>query len=174
MKKVMLLLGLVISIASCKGNKEQEVTILKEEAVKLQTSKRIEQLYSEMLVPMEVVNAEADVVTKKYGLEFGGNCYACDVAQLIVDGEMINLLNACDMQTQISFKITKVEEKDKIIEVHTPFNVFSFERVDDYPMFRLQVSGQGIDQTLYRPAIYYTLKSRLDTFEVHDCGDFEG
>lgn len=137
-------------------------------------SEKVNQLMSELLIPMEIANKDAKDITKKYGLEFGGNCYACDVANIIVDGEMINLMNACDIQTQVSFKITKVEEKDKVIIVHTPSNEFVFERIDDYPMYQLTVKGQEIDKEHYRPAGYYTLKSKLETFEVHDCGDFEG
>ncbi|WP_408582868.1 hypothetical protein QCB52_01735 [Myroides odoratimimus] len=61
-----------------------------------------------------------------------------------------------------------------MITIHTPLNEFVFERVDDYPVYQLTVKGQVIDQELYRPAGFYTLKSLLESFDIHDCGDFEG
>ncbi|MGL4582575.1 MAG: hypothetical protein ACRCVU_06285, partial [Flavobacterium sp.] len=70
--------------------------------------------------------------------------------------------------------ITKIEEKDKTITVHTPLNEFVFERVDEYPMYKLTVKGQDIDKEHFRTAGFYTLKSKLETFTVHDCGEFEG
>ncbi|MCC9041535.1 hypothetical protein LNQ81_02235 [Myroides sp. M-43] len=179
MKKVLMLICLVALTIGCK----QQATVEGEKTEVASTSgvegtvaksDKIEQLFSEMLVPMEIAQEGAEKITDKYGIDFGGTCYACDVAEIIVDGEMINLMNACDVQTQISYKITKVEEKDKIITVSTPLNEFVFERIDDYPMYKLTVKGQAIDKEHFRTAGFYTLKSKLETFTVHDCGDFEG
>lgn len=183
MKRILTLVCLFAITVGCKQTNTSEdkgveqtstSTATTTEEVKQPESEKVKQLMSELLIPMEVVNKDAKDITKKYGLEFGGNCYACDVANIIVDGEMINLMNACDVQTQISFKITKIEEKDKTIIVHTPVNEFVFERVDDYPMYQLTVKGKEVDKEHFRTAGFYTLKSKLETFEVHDCGDFEG
>jgi len=178
MKRALMLICIVAITMSCKQNNTTEEKTVEqtgvETIVSVPESEKVKQLQSELLVPMEISDKEAKEVTKKYGLEFGGSCYACDVANIIIDGEMINLMNACDLQTQISYKITKVEEKDKTITIHTPLNEFVFERVDDYPVYQLTVKGQVIDQELYRPAGFYTLKSLLESFDVHDCGDFEG
>ena len=178
MKRALMLIWIVAITMSCKQNNTAEEKAVEqigaETIVSVPESEKVKQLQSELLVPMEISDKEAKEVTKKYGLEFGGSCYACDVANIIIDGEMINLMNACDLQTQISYKITKIEEKDKMITIHTPLNEFVFERVDDYPVYQLTVKGQVIDQELYRPAAFYTLKSLLESFDVHDCGDFEG
>lgn len=178
MKRALMLICIVAITMSCKQNNTTEEKTVEqtgaETIVSVHESEKVKQLQSELLVPMEISDKEAKEVTKKYGLEFGGSCYACDVANIIIDGEMINLMNACDLQTQISYKITKIEEKDKTITIHTPLNEFVFERVDDYPVYQLTVKGQVIDQELYRPAGFYTLKSLLESFDVHDCGDFEG
>lgn len=178
MKRALMLICIVAITMSCKQNNTTEEKTVEqtgaETIVSVSESEKVKQLQSELLVPMEISDKEAKEVTKKYGLEFGGSCYACDVANIIIDGEMINLMNACDLQTQISYKITKIEEKDKTITIHTPLNEFVFERVDDYPVYQLTVKGQVIDQELYRPAGFYTLKSLLESFDVHDCGDFEG
>ncbi|MVX36676.1 MULTISPECIES: hypothetical protein [Myroides] len=175
MKKALMLVCLIVLTISCKQKDSATAgTETADNVTEIVVSEKVNQLQSELLVPMEIVNAEATEVTAKYGLEFGGSCYACDVANIIVDGEMINLMNACDLHTQISYKITKIEEMDNVIVIHTPLNEFVFKRVDEYPVYQLTVKGQEIDQKLYRPAGFYTLKSLLESFEVHDCGDFEG
>lgn len=178
MKRALMLMCLAAVMMSCKENnntpvKEGEKATV-EKVADLPNSDKVNQLLSEMLVPMEIADEGAKEITDKYGIDFGGTCYACDVAEIIIDGEMINLMNACDVQTQISYKITKVEEKGKTITVHTPLNEFVFERIDDYPMYKLTVTGQEIDKEHFRTAGFYTLKSKLETFTVHDCGDFEG
>ena len=178
MKKALMLICLVAGMVGCKQDKTTEdkinETAKTEVGVTLPKSEKVDQLLSEMLVPMEISEADDKEVTDKYGVDFNGTCYACDVAEIIIDGEMINLMNACDVQTQISYKITKIEEKDKTITVHTPLNEFIFERVDEYPMYQLTVKGQAIDKEHFRTAGFYTLKSKLETFTVHDCGEFEG
>lgn len=177
MKKGILMLGLCLTIISCKQeNKEivndkpnDEVTALAKSE-----SEKVKVLTSEMLVPMEIVKEKSQVVTEKYGIDFNGTCYACDVANIIVDGEMITLMNACDAESQVSFKITSIEENDNAIIVHTPTNTFEFTQVETQPIYSLTVKGNATDVTVFRTAKFYTVNSLLKSFEVHDCGEFEG
>ncbi|KUF43772.1 hypothetical protein AS361_16395 [Myroides marinus] len=107
MKKALMLMCLAAVMMSCKENNttsvkdDEKATI--EKVTDLPNSEKVNQLLSEMLVPMEIADEGAKNLTDKYGIDFGGTCYACDVAEIIVDGEMINLMNACDVQTQIGY-----------------------------------------------------------------------
>ncbi|WP_413512821.1 hypothetical protein [Myroides odoratus] len=181
MKKLLTLALISLLSIACKQGKQQEisssnaVTIAKIDVAKaFGTSETLKKISSELLVPMEIVEPNSMLVTNKYGLEFGGNCYACDVANILIDGEMITLMNACDLHSQISYTIESVEEKDKQISIHTKSHTFVFEQVEDYPMYSLKVVGDEIDESMFREASFYTLRSLLETFEVHNCGDFEG
>jgi hypothetical protein len=46
------------------------------------------------LIPIEIVDPKSTNVYEKYGLEFSGNCYACDLANLSISEKSIKLTNA--------------------------------------------------------------------------------
>ncbi|MBB1138474.1 hypothetical protein [Myroides sp. WP-1] len=179
MKKLLTLTLVCLFALACKQNTEQDTTTTevstKEHAAKaFEKTETLQKISSELLVPMEIVDPTSTVVTTKYGLEFGGNCYACDVVNILIDGEMITVMNACDLNSQLSYAIEAVEEKGAQISIRTKSHTFVFEQVEDYPVYSLKVIGEEIDESLFREASFYTLRSLLETFEVHDCGDFEG
>ncbi|WP_158961374.1 hypothetical protein [Myroides fluvii] len=179
MKKLVILAIVGLFALGCKQNTTQEPPVqqatTKEEVAKaFATTAALKKISSELLVPMEIVEPAAKEVTAKYGLEFGGNCYACDVVNILIDGEMITLMNACDLHSQVSYTIESVEEKGKQISIRTQSHTFVFEQVEEYPVYSLKVQGDEIDESMFREASFYTLRSLLETFEVHDCGDFEG
>lgn len=173
MKKVACAFIMMIVILGCKEKKDEKIigeTIVEREA----NSQSVKVLMSELLLPLEIVNEESENILTKYGLDFSGNCYACDVANLLIDGEMITVMNACDIQTQLSFKISSIEESENKITIKTPINEFLFIKTNDLPIYELQYRGETLDQELYRLGAFYTIKSKLTSFEIHDCGDFEG
>ncbi|MGG5576828.1 hypothetical protein ACPDHL_05715 [Myroides sp. C15-4] len=179
MKKLLTLALVGVLSLACKQGTQQESPAKEENkgiavAQAFGNSEALKKISSELLIPMEIVEPSAKAVTTKYGLEFGGNCYACDVANLLIDGEMITLMNACDLNSQISYTIESVEEKDKQISIRTQTHTFVFEQVEDYPVYSLKVIGEEIDESMFREASFYTVRSLLETFEIHDCGDFEG
>lgn len=179
MKKLLTLALVGLLSLACKQGTQQETPVKEENsgiavAQAFGNSEALKKISSELLVPMEIIEPHAKEVTTKYGLEFGGNCYACDVVNILIDGEMITLMNACDLNSQISYTITSVEEKEKQISIRTQTHTFVFEQVEDYPVYSLKVIGEEIDESMFREASFYTLRSLLETFEVHDCGDFEG
>ena len=179
MKKLLTLAFVCMFALGCKQNTQQEApaqqATTKEEVAKaFESTAALKKISSELLVPMELLEPSSKEVTTKYGLEFGGNCYACDVVNILIDGEMITLMNACDLHSQVSYTIESVEEKEKQINIKTKAHTFVFEQVEEYPIYSLKVIGEEIDETVFREASFYTLRSLLETFEVHDCGDFEG
>lgn len=169
------MLGLCLALVACKQDEKKTIESKVEVAeTAVNQSERVQKLTSELLRPMAIVKEDSAVVTEKYGLDFSGNCYACDVANMLVDGEMITLMNACDLESQISLKITSIEETDKAIIVVTPSNRFVFTEVEETTLYKLDVIGTPLDQELFRTAEFYTLNSLLNSFEIHDCGEFEG
>lgn len=179
MKKIRTLALVGLLSLACKQATQQESPVKEENkgiavAQAFGNSEALKKISSELLIPMEIVEPSAKEVTAKYGLEFGGNCYACDVVNILIDGEMITLMNACDLNSQISYTIESVTEEGQQISIHTYAHTFVFEQVEEYPVYSLKVIGEEIDESMFREAPFYTLRSLLETFEVHDCGDFEG
>ncbi|MGG5505312.1 MULTISPECIES: hypothetical protein [unclassified Myroides] len=179
MKKLLTLTIVCLFTLACKQSTQQDTTTkegttIEHSAKAFEKTETLKKISSELLVPMEIVDPTSTVVTTKYGLEFGGNCDACDVVNILIDGEMITVMNACDLSSQLSYTIKSVEEDGAQISIHTQSHTFVFEQVEDYPVYSLKVIGEEIDESLFREASFYTLRSLLETFEVHDCGDFEG
>lgn len=176
MKKSALTLFVCLALFACKQVEKQERDLANEEKseVVASESEAIHKLTSELMIPLEIVEEGSVVATERYGLDFSGNCYACDVANLLIDGEMITLMNACDLENQVSFKVTGIEEKGNVIIVKTPVNEFVFEQIDEVPVYKVTVTGQSMDKEFFRMGAFYTTESKLKTFSIYDCGEFDG
>lgn len=125
------------------------------------------------MLPLTVVDAKSKNVYTKYGLEFNGNCYACDLASIQFDEKHISLLNVCDAQQKMVFEITSSQKKGNDIEIICKNGRFIFTRVDKAPVYELKLIKITSKEN-FRIAKYYAPKELLKKFKQHDCGDFEG
>jgi len=170
--------GLLLVACKEKGQNTVPAEITEQEAVdrkEVASDKIFLQLSSEILTPLELLDEESNEVVSKYGLEFGGVCYACDIANIRLDNEQITLINACDKDKKISFKIVHLKLNGDQLTVITAFNEFSFHKIEESPVvYKLTVVGDNIEETYFREAFFYTLSSQITRFDVHDCGEFEG
>lgn len=108
MKKTVPLYYMALSLAifSCKSeNKENEQQITDTEQItqpkneKPAYKKEIQEIYlSEYskLTPIELKESKSKNVFKKYGTEFSGNCYACDLAIFKLNKKNFDIVNVCD------------------------------------------------------------------------------
>jgi len=126
------------------------------------------------LIPIEILNAKTKNVYKKYGLEFSGNCYACDLAQISIENHRIFITNVCDDKTVSILEIKKLINTKNKIEINTENYNFTFLRVEDEPIYKLEITNYDVINKDLRISEYYTLKKDLIKFDVHDCGDFDG
>ncbi|NRS90920.1 hypothetical protein HNQ02_003875 [Flavobacterium sp. 7E] len=132
----------------------------------------IEQL--KQIVPIDTVNTKSTNVYEKYGIEFTGNCYACDLAEISITEKTIKLTNICDEKENKNIEIIEiVNNKDKI-NIKTKHSNFIFSKIDTAPIYELQIIGENIEFKNLRISKYYTLKKILNKFKEHDCGDFQG
>ena len=126
------------------------------------------------LISVEILNKKSKNVFKKYGLEFSGNCYACDLAELKIDDKKISIYNTCDKEIHLELAITKVvSTKDEII-IETGTCKFAFLKIEDAPVYELKIIGKNFKNENLRIGTYFTMKKIINKFEVHDCGDFQG
>lgn len=126
------------------------------------------------LIPIEIVKEQSKDVYKKYGLEFTGNCYACDLAEFRIENKKITIRNVCNATEYIDFAILDVKNTEKRIEIKTEKYNFIFTRVENEPIFKLEITNYDIKNKNLRISKFYTFNKNLMRFEIHDCGDFDG
>lgn len=126
------------------------------------------------LIPIDTVDSKSKNIFKKYGIEFSGNCYECDLAELSINEKTITLTNVCDTKLNQVFEIAKIINAQSKIEIQTKENHFVFTEIHKTPIYELKMEGKNIPSKNFRFSKYYTLKKLLKKFEQHDCGDFQG
>lgn len=126
------------------------------------------------LIPIDAVDSKDKNIYKKYGIEFSGNCYVCDLAELSITEKALKLTNVCDGKLNQVFEIVKITNTKKGIEIKTTQSNFVFTEIDKAPIYELKIKGKEIKAQNLRISKYYTMKKLLNKFEQHDCGDFEG
>ena len=126
------------------------------------------------LYPITILRPESKNSFKKYGIEFSGICYACDLAEIKISKEQLHLVNVCDSNEIYQIKDFTYTSSEAGLILKTQHNEFIFKRVEKEPIFELQIKGDALLLKNKRIAKYYTQKALIDQFEVHDCGDFQG
>lgn len=126
------------------------------------------------LYPITVLQPESKNSFKKYGIEFSGVCYACDLAEIKISKEQFHLVNVCDSNEIHQIKNFTYTSSERVLILKTQHNEFIFKRVEKEPIFELKIKGDALLLKNKRIAKYYTQKALIDQFEVHDFGDFQG
>ena len=126
------------------------------------------------LVPIEIKKPKSKDVFKKYGIEFGGNCYACDLAVFKINKKNFDLAELCDEKNFRRYKDFSYEQKANSIIFTTPETTFVFTKVENLPIYQLKIEGKKPEFTNMRISEFYTTENLIPKFEEHDCGDFEG
>jgi len=189
MKKIIILLLVLISFLNCK-QKEGSISVNKNDInkeVQKQKNDTITDnlksdvleiqnvdIYLDTLIPIVILDKKSKNSYKKYGLEFGGNCYACDLAQFKIDNREISIFNVCDNQNKLNFEILKLENTKNKIEIETQNYKFTFIKIEHEPIYKLKIINYNIQNKDLRISEYFTFKKNLMKFEVHNCGDFDG
>jgi len=126
------------------------------------------------LLPIDILDSLSTNVYEKYGMEFSGNCYACDLARLSVTENKMIWTNVCDEKDifEIDAFSTAIEENKTIFK--TAKHTFILTKLDPAPVYELVIDGQKVALKNKRIARYFTTKVALPLFKEHDCGDFDG
>lgn len=175
----------VVLLASCSTSTEKKedktnLTAAKTDTVSKHTQEKkviskveIPGDFSE-LVPIDVLETKSKNVYEKYGIEFSGNCYSCDLASLSITKNKIKWTNICDEKDGFEINdFTVFGEGNKTI-VKTSDRTYILTQIDKAPVYELVVEGKKLELDKKRVAKYYTTSKALPLFKEHDCGDFEG
>lgn len=190
MKKRIILFLIVVSFSNCNQKEtstiiienisEKETKIEKKSAANLNSEKNtISEIKNieidlDTLIPLEVLNEKSKNIYEKYGLEFSGNCYACDLAQIEIENRNISISNVCDNENKINLKILNLEKTETQIIIETQKAKFIFLKIPNEPIYTLKIIDGTFENENLRISKYFTAKKNLSKFEVHDCCDFEG
>ncbi|AYZ35837.1 hypothetical protein EGY07_09760 [Chryseobacterium indologenes] len=126
------------------------------------------------LVPIDVLDTKSKNVYEKYGVEFSGNCYSCDLANLSVTNKRIIWANVCDEKDTFEINdFSFINEGNKTI-LKTAERTYILTQTDKAPVYELIVEGKKLELKNKRLSRFFTTKKALPLFKEHDCGDFEG
>lgn len=175
----------VVLLASCSTSTEKkenkaDSTIAKTDTVSqhVQEKKMISKVeipgdFSE-LVPIDVLETKNKNVYEKYGIEFSGNCYSCDLASLSITKDKIKWTNICDEKDAFEINNFSVSGEGNTTILKTSDRTYVLTQIDKAPIYELVVEGKKLELDNKRAAKYFTTKKALPLFKEHDCGDFEG
>lgn len=128
----------------------------------------------EQLVPLEIVDSTARNSYEKYGIEFSGNCYACDLARIELSHQKLTFINVCDDENQYQIANITYTAIEQGIRIQSGSYTFTLTKIDGSSVYELKVTGEKLLLDNKRISTYYTPAKKLHKFKEHDCGDFQG
>ena len=126
------------------------------------------------LVPIDVLNGKSTNVYEKYGIEFSGNCYSCDLTSLSITKKEIRWANVCDEKDTFEIHDFSYSIEGNKTIFKTPERTYILTKIDKAPVYELLIEGKKLEMKNKRIAAYFTTQKALSLFTEHDCGDFGG
>lgn len=126
------------------------------------------------LVPIDVLNSKSTNVYDKYGIEFSGNCYSCDLASLSISKDKIVWTNVCDEKDTFTMDDFSFSNEGNKTIIKTSERTYIITQLDKAPVYELIIEGKKLELKNKRVSKYFTTPKALPLFTEHDCGDFEG
>ncbi|WP_213279425.1 hypothetical protein [Chryseobacterium indologenes] len=126
------------------------------------------------LVPIDLLNSKSTNVHDKYGIEFSGNCYSCDLTSLSITKKQIRWTNVCDEKDTFEIDDFSYSNEGNKTIFKTAERIYILTQIDKAPVYELVIEGKKLELKNKRISKYFTTKKTLPLFTEHDCGDFEG
>lgn len=126
------------------------------------------------LSPIKILNPKSKNVYEKYGIDFEGNCYNCDLAIIQVTKKHFDIVNICDKKDFYRIENFTYEAYPNGLKIKTEKNEFIFTKIETAPVYELKILGDKILFKKKRIAKFYTQEKELNKFKQHDCGEFDG
>lgn len=127
-----------------------------------------------LLTPLEVVNARSAKPFERYGIDRDAHCYSCNVAELQVMDSVLWLRNVCDSNLKQPLRLLSVQYNGAQVILRCREAVLVLEKMNEAPVYRLTQPVPARVSEKLQLRSFYTDKSRITRFAVHDCGDFDG
>ncbi|TZF98501.1 hypothetical protein FW781_00820 (plasmid) [Chryseobacterium panacisoli] len=126
------------------------------------------------LVPIDLLNSKSTNVYDKYGIEFSGNCYSCDLTSLSITKKQIRWTNVCEEKDTFEIDDFSFSNEGNKTIFKTPERTYIITQIDKAPVYELVIEGKKLELKNKRISKYFTTSKALSLFTEHDCGNFEG
>ena len=134
----------------------------------------LEELMDDTLVPIAILEQKSKKVFEKYGLDFQGNCYDCDLANLKISKQKLVLTNVCDATQSEVLKVLFIKKVNNQIIIGTSNSQWVIAKIAKEGVYQLKIEGELVTKESLRVSAFFTAKKKMRQFKVHDCGDFQG
>lgn len=134
----------------------------------------LEELIADTLVPITILEQKSKKVFEKYGIDFQGNCYDCDLVNLKISRQKLVFTNVCDATQSIALKVLFIKKVNNQIIIGTPNSQWVLFKIAKEGVFQLKTEGSRMTNEGFKMSTFFTLKKKKHQFKVHDCGDFQG
>ncbi len=114
------------------------------------------------LSPIEILNSKSRNVYEKYGIEFEGYCYTCDLAVMHINKKNFDIINICDKNDFHRNENFIYEVNPDELKIKTSKNEFIFTKIDTAPVYELKIFGPKISLKNKRFSKYYTHQKELN------------
>lgn len=132
------------------------------------------ELIADTLAPIAILEPKSKKVFEKYGIDFQGNCYDCDLVNLKISRQKLVFTNVCDATQSIALKVLFIKKVNNQIIIGTPNSQWVLFKIAKEGVFQLKTEGSRMTNEGFKISTFFTLKKKMHQFKVHDCGDFEG
>lgn len=178
-------LAVIALLASCSPAAEKKVktgdsTVIKADKVHISGPKKENRPKADVpgdfsaLIPIDLLDSKSTNGYEKYGIEFSGNCYACDLASLSITNKKMLWINVCEENDTFEINGFSVSEEGNKTILKTSERTYIITEIDKAPVYELVVEGPKLELDNKRISRFFTTKKALPLFKEHDCGDFEG
>lgn len=100
------------------------------------------------LTPIEIKDSKQKDVFKKYGIEFGGVCYSCDLAIFKINKKSFDIVELCNEKNVNSYKDFSYEKKGNSLKIKTPESTFIFTQVENEPIYRKKLKVKNLNSKI--------------------------
>ncbi|MFT3907943.1 MAG: hypothetical protein QM737_00845 [Ferruginibacter sp.] len=127
-----------------------------------------------LMAPIKIVNPKSENAYEKYGIDFDGNCYTCDLALIRIDKKNFDIVNVCEESNLYRIEDWTYETSSNELKIKAKKNEFIFTKLDGIPVYELKITGEKLSLKDKKFSRFYTQKSELNKFKQHECGEFDG
>lgn len=127
-----------------------------------------------LLIPIKILNPNSQNIYEKYGIDFNGHCYVCDLALMRINKKNFDIVNVCDKNDFYRNEDWVYEVKPNELRIKTKKNQFIFSKIEGALVYELKIFGDKLLLKKKKISKFYTHEKELNKFKQHDCGEFDG
>lgn len=129
---------------------------------------------NDTLCPMIIIAPDNDNPFEKYGIDFEGVCYSCNVMRVVITSDQLQFINVCDVAEKYILPITKLSGDSTEVIITSNNVVLQWKQIEIAPIVELTILKGKLPVPSQSVQSFFTTYRALPQFHWHDCRDFEG